>query len=591
MLDNKKNSSYDPKVILQDAIKELELFAEAEASRLDVSETGHLIVSKETRLKRIMGLARNYIGPIFSEQMRQEQAKKFEVLKQAILNARDIVQSHSALIIKYKDGDPSQQSFYEYVLSAIQRYNAIVVKGTSAEAVYNYERNLLLLDQEIKDHPIELPHTVTIKFDSHPGDHPARKMFKQLGDVFAVDVIKKSNLSVLPTHKKNIQFMIDTFHVKTIRMIQAHPHLQHSMAEIVPLVKEAFLEIDEESNGDFITMQQLLEIGPGFFILVSGCFKRHATDPKFLSMPVLDNFTLSFQLSHSGFPYPSQHIGWALSDKWVEAHPLRSDQVPLFQQVEQRRKRFAQLLLFDQSFIQKARHHAKLKQKVFDQNRELFLPLYLQLQTALKQYFWKEEGALLKDFYKELNQAASPFDLLVQTHQQIEDLFIRQPFKALEEEWLGGEATPLRKGTPQEKLQAACKKLELHRQQGEAILDLSIPRHGFIVNQGFHLGQACQSIGLQYQSEKMGFPPPLLGDFERKLQACAFQQLLSFMDVCEHRLDNPDPSQIKDDLLIGWQKDLDLLLAPSLEEAHSVPLAIIDELEFYFNSRYYSRPA
>ena len=591
MLDNKKNSSYDPKVILQAAIKELDLFTQSEVSRLEVSENGHLIASKETLLKKVVGLARSYIGPIFSEQVRQEQARKFGELKQAILNARDIIQSHSALILKFKEGDDSQRTLAEYALSAIQRYNSIITHEDSSETtkydVYNYERNLLLLDQEIKDRPIELPHTLTIKFDSHLGDHPARKMFKELSDAFNVEAFTKTNLAISTTHKKTIQFMIDTFHMKAIRMIQTHVHLQNSMAEIVPLVKGAFLEIDEESNADFITMQQLLEMGPGFFILVSGCFKRHSSDPKFLTMPILDSFRLSFQLTHSGFPYPSQHTGWALSDKWVEAYPLRTDQVPLFHQVDQRKKRLAQQHLFDQSFIQRARQHAKLKQEIFDQNRELFLPLYLQLQTALRQNFCKEEDLLLNAFYKELIQASSPFDLMSQTHQQIQDLFIRQPIKALEEEWLGG-GTSLRTGSPQEKFQAACQKLESHRSKGQEKLDPAHPRHAFILNQGLHLGHACQSIGLQYQSEKMGFSPPLLSDFERKLQTCAFQQLLSFMDECENLLGILEPSQIKEALLAAWLKDLELLQAPSIEEIHSLPLAIIDELEIYFNSRFYS---
>ena len=57
---------------MQAAIKELDLFTQSEVSRLEVSENGHLIASKETLLKKVVGLARSYIGPIFSEQVRQE---------------------------------------------------------------------------------------------------------------------------------------------------------------------------------------------------------------------------------------------------------------------------------------------------------------------------------------------------------------------------------------------------------------------------------------------------------------------------------------------------------------------------------------
>ena len=588
-----KKEFQDPEIILQAAIEELDVFTQAEASRLEVGKDGRLIAAQETRLERVVGLARCYIGPLFSDQVRQEQAKKLGELKQAILKARDIIQSHSALIEKFKEGDDSQRKLAEYALSAIQRYNAVVVHGYSTGTikydVYNYERHRLLLDQEIKGRQIELPHTVSIKYESHPNAHPAHKMLKELSQTLLIGAAKKTNSAICSTHKKTIQFMIDTFHMKAIRMMQAHISQQNSMAEILQLVKQTSLEIDEESNADLTTMQQLLEVGPGFFILITGCFKRNLSDPKFMTMPILDSFRLNFQLTHSGFPYPSQHTSWALADKWVEAYPLRTDQVPLFQHVNQRKKSLNQQLLFDQSFIQKVRRHAKLKREVFDQHRGLFLPLHRQLQQTLKQSFSnKEEDPILEAFYDEVTDTPSAFDILVQTQQQLLDLFVRQPIKALEEEWLFAGSTPLRIGSPQEKFQAACQRLTQHRQNAQEYLDPVNSRHAYILQQGLLLGQAFQSIGLQYQSEKMGFSPPLLNDFERKLQACAFQQLLAFMGECENRMEILDRNQIKNDLLTAWSKDLQLLQGATAEEDHSLSVALIDELEVYFNSRFYA---
>lgn len=588
MPTKKKKSPYDPKVILQAAIEEIDRFTQSEASRLEVDEDGRLVASKESPLEKVMGLARSYIGPLFSEQRRREKAKKLEDLKQAVLNARDIIQSHSALIIKFKEGDDSQRKLADYALSAIQRYNCVVSQtdpaGTAKYDVYNYERQCLLSDEEIKGQAIELPHTLSIKFDSHPDVHPAHKMFKEISQTFLGGAVKKAAVSICPTHKKTLQFMIDTFHMKAIRMMQTHLSHQNSMAEIVPIVKGTPLEIDEESHPGVIAMQQLLEVGPGFFILVSGCFKRNISDPKFLSMPLLDSFRLSFQLSHSGFPYPSQHAGWALGDKWVEAYPLRSDQVPLFQKVDQRKKRIARMHLYDQPFIQKARHLAKLKRAVFDQNRELFIPLFRQLQQVLRQGNG-DAGAIVETFIQELEQAASPYDLLVQTGQQIQSLFIEQPIKALEEEWLNAESAILRIGTPQEKFQAASERLDFYRNKAREQLSPSIPCAAYLLHQGKLLGEAFQSIALQYLSEKMGFSPPLLNDFERRLQLCAFQQLMAFLDECENWIGMTDPGEIKNRLADAWTKDLAILQSSSMEEGHSLPLAIIDELEFYFIHR------
>lgn len=595
MAQNKKKESQDLEVILQEAIEELDVFTKPETSRLEVGENGRLVASKETRLERVVGLARSYIGPLFSDQVRHKQEKKLVDLKQAILQARDIIQSHSALIEKFKEGNEAQRKLAEYALSAIQRYNSVIAAGSSSGSikydVYNYERQRLLLDQEIKGQQIELPHTISIKYESHSDSHPAHKTLKELSQVLLVSASKKSSTTISSTtHKKNMQFMIDTFHMKAIRMMQSHFSQHNSMSEILQLVKQTALEIDEESNSDFIVMRQLLEFGPGFLILVTGCFKRHSSDPKFMTMPILDSFRLNFQLTHSGFPYPSQHTSWALADKCVEAFPLRMDQIPFFQQVDQRKKRINQQLLFNQEFIQKARRHAKLKREVFDQHRNLFLPLHQQLQQALIQNISMEEkrdNPILKAFYNEVIHAPSAFDILVRTQQQILDLFLRQPIKALEEEWLNAGSTLLRIGTAQEKFQVACQKLEHLRYKAQEQLDLTNCQHAYILQQGLLLGKAFQAIGLQYQSEKMGFSPPLLNDFERKLQACAFQQLLSFMDMCEHHLEIIDPNQIKNDLLTAWSQDLQFFLVSNVEEMHSLPVTLINELEVYFNSRFY----
>lgn len=573
----------DPKVILQTAIEELKVFTQSAASRLEVGEDGRLVEAKESRLERIVGLARCYIGPLFSDALRQEQEKRLLEVKKAILKARDIIQSHSALIEKFKEGDEAQRKLAESALLTIQHYNAIVAQDSFDKKKYNYERKCLLSDQEIKGQKIELPHVISVQYNSHPDSHPAHKMLKELSQALHKGAHKKT-FSAL-THQESLQVMIDAFHTKAIMMIEEH--LKKSKAEIVPLVKQNTPDIDEESQPDVITMRQLIEVDAGSVICVTGCFNR--IHSKFMIMPIKDSFRLSFQFTHTGFPYPSQHTGWALADKWIDASPLRMDQTPLFQKVNERRNRLAHQLLFDQTFIQKARRHFKMKRDVFDQNRHIFLPLYRQLQQALQQGAPNGMNqSLLEAFYQELERAPSAFDLLAQTQQQVVHLFIKQPMKALQDEWLEAEKTPLRIGLPQERFQAASQRLEQHGQQAQKQLDCSQSLHAYILEQGLLLSKAFQSVGLQYQSEKMGFSPPLLNDFERKLQACAFQQLLAFLDECEQRIDSVDPAQIKSDLLIAWSKDLHFLESNN-EEDHALSLAIVNELERYFTSRFYNQ--
>lgn len=590
-MSNKQEKIFqDPKSILRKAIEAIDVFTRLEASRLELGKDGRLVAAKESRLERVVGLARCYIGPLFSDQLRKEQKERLLELKKAILRARDIIQSHSALIERFKEGDEAQRKLAELALIAIERYNAIVAQDSSHIAkpdIYNYEREQLLLDQEIKGQKIELPVT-HIKYDSHPDNqfqfHPAHKMLKELSQALRVGASKKKNSSILPTHKKTMQFMIDTFHMKAIRMIETH--LQKSVAEIVPLVKQTMPEIDEESSTDLINMQQLIEVDAGSVILVTGCFNRNAPQSKFMTMPILDSFRLSFQLTHTGFPYPSQHTGWALIDQWVEAAPLRCDQTPLFQQINQRRKRLAHRLLFDQPFINKVRRYFKIKRNIFDQNHHIFLPLHRRLHEALqKGTSCQQSTSHLDIFYQEAAKSPSIFEFLVQTQQQILNAFIKQPMKVLEEEWLGDESTLLRNGSPQEKFQTANSRLEQYRYQAQEQFDSMHFCQAFIVQQGLLLSQAFQPVGLQYQSERMGFSPPLLSEFERKLQACAFQQLVTFLDECEHHLDDLHPTQIQNHLLNAWSKDLELLEANS-EDPLNPFITIVNEIECYFTSRF-----
>jgi hypothetical protein len=596
MAEKQKKAFQDPTAVLQAAIEELEVFTQPDATRLEVNEEGRLVAAREAPLERVMGLARSYLGPLLSGQVRQEQEKKLSQLKQALLQARDIIQTHSPLIEKFKQGDDSQRKLADYALAAIQRYNAVVEQNSvtlkTQYHIHNYERNRLLSDEEIKGLRIELPYTVSVKYDSHPDTHLAHKMLQTLSATLVGGASNKQCSSISTTHKKSTQFIIDIYQMKAIRWLQAHFEQQNSMLEVLQLVKQTPIEIEEGDETGCLTMRQLLEIGPGSWILLTAAFKRHSPEGKSMIMPILDRFSHSFQITHTGFPYPSQHTSWSLADKWVEAHPLRFDQTPLFQQIEQRKKNLLQQLLFDPAFMQKARQNYKLKRNVFDQNRELFIPLHRQLQETLRQGSLKENAdnttALFDTFYQEVMQAPSAFDILVQTQQQILDLFVKKPLHYLETEWLENESPSLRIGTPQEKFQAAYQLLEQQRQQGLMRLDPSSTQQAYIMQQGGLVGKAFQSIALQYQSEKIGFAPPFLSDFERKLQVCAFQQLLVFMEDCERGLDTIDSAEVQSDLFAKWSKDLHILQSPHIEEENLLSLSLANELEVYFNSRFYT---
>jgi hypothetical protein len=593
MTEHLQHKSLDPTAALEEAIQELAVFTEMNASSLELGEGGSLIANHDPQFKRIVRLAHSFIAPYFSDRIRSDQEEKLVQLKKALLRARDYVQSHSALIDKLKSGDQAQQKLADYALETIQQYNTFVEQQgrNQTEQVYNYERRQLLTDQEIVGNTIKLPTAVSIKYDSDSHVHFAHRTLRELRGILLGGIVTKSGALASSTYKKTLQFMIDTFRLKAIRMIQSHFSEQDSVTEVIRLIKQTDIQIDMESNHELIIMRQLVEEGPGSYVLLTGSYKKTAHDPKFLKMPILENLSMSSQKIHSGYPYPSQHGGWALADRWVDAHPLRVDQAPLFYALEQRRKELAKKMLFDQSYIERSRNYTRSCRSVFDENRSLFLPMHRRLIQALIAGEEELNRVSIDQFFNQLHETPSPFDILSQSQQQILNLFVIKPLGMLEEEWLINGESILRTGTPQERLHAAQQKLEMERDKVHEILDMSNPRHAFVLTVGPIIGKRFEAVALQYLSEKIGFAPPLLRDIERKLQVCAFAQLQGFVEEWEaDALTNSE--QIKEHLIKMLNRDISFLEQATIDEDCSPDgcqeaISITDELETYFNFRFF----
>lgn len=135
----------------------------------------------------------------------------------------------------------------------------------------------------------ESAHALPVKGDSHPAFQALKELSSAVHELYSGSE-KKAILNCTPILKKNLQFMIDTFHMKAIRMI--HMHTKRPMAEIIPLVKRITPIIDKEETGDLMTMQQLIEWPPEPSILVMGSFHQHGPNTKWIAMPILETFKL-----------------------------------------------------------------------------------------------------------------------------------------------------------------------------------------------------------------------------------------------------------------------------------------------------------
>ncbi len=598
--------------ILQAAIAELAIFTTSqEVATLHVNADGCLVSSTpEPALKKVVDLARTYIMPLFSEKVRKQEQDELLRLRNAILRIVDTIQSHSGLIKYCENGSEEERAWAKHSLDIIKKYNNVIASdqtGFSQSNMHRRMRQLLLLDPEIKGRKIKMPAEASIKYDStNSSSHVAgHAVIKKLSATLQAKVVKpqlEAMQNAVATPKNYGQCACDMFRVKAINLIKSHwPRFripEMNMSEIFALVKLAPIEMESDSDPQVMHLQQLLEIGPGSFISVSGTCQLGLSDSKF-KVPSFNqaDWRVCYQFKHCGFPYSSQYNGcWALFNECVDARPLRA--VALFDDLAEKQKQLTARLVNDPQFASSARRKAKIKQEIFDQNRQAFIDKHRQWQEILikhdsiDQTTLKAAQTVLDNFYAYVLQSDRASELLIKAQEEIVKCFVSDLFNDIEQEWLVQFDSPLRIGTPQEKLQAICLKLEEKRLALFKIFDSNDVVSAYIAQQGMILGNLFQSIGLQYLSEKMGFRPLMLSDLQRKLQACAFRQLIVFLNECEHEIDETDHLKIKFEMENSWHADLQLIGAEILEEETNLPesskqaLAIVNEMEKYFFSRF-----
>lgn len=591
------SDSKEPFELIQEAIKKLSVFAQAKSARLEVDSGGTLKAEKVGLFQRLLGALYHYIGPLFSNQAKHQQARRLKQIKEEILHARDTLKSHTFLIEKLKEGNESQKKLAQLALDTIHQYNLIVSAQPSSLYerchFYNVEHHYLLQDAEIKNQAIDLPQNVSVRFDSHPNlplQNSINELYRartRLDNSSSTRTLPVSGFSAdsVPQVISTTQFMRDTFRMKAIRMLQSHH--PHSITDILSQVKHTPIEVDEE-NSDSLAMSQKIEFAPGYYVLLTGAFKKKGTGSKFICMPVLESFRLTSEMIHTGFPYPAQHSGWSLHEKLIAAQPLRTDQAAQFQAFIQKKRKLSHALLFDSQVMAYSKQLHKAAREACNEHQVEFLALHRQFNHTLAAAAEVDRSSFaqtLDDFFEWAAKAPSPFELLSRTQQQINEHFIKHPALLLEENWISSKHSPLRIGSNQDKQRKAMQILQHAQEESLRHFEGNDPLNRYIQLMGPLLGKAAQAIILQYQSEKISFAPPMLTDFERKLQTCAFHQAELFIqDFEKGGFEKTQFARIKE----KCEGDMLIFKSSSVEDLDFTAADLTNVLEVYFNSRFYA---
>ncbi len=569
---------YNPSEELKHSIEDLRLFVEQNIDsgvphlyRLDVQD-GHLVPEKGIRLRQCL------FGMLFSRRIRQDQKKKRDRICQVLLQAVATVSSHYPLIEKLERGNPDEQCFAEKALEVIRRYNAVIGKASAISLTdYLYKCCGLTVDEELKRASIVLPQMALFESSSSLASKKVRQ-----------ESLSKSSVSQKFSTFEPSQHEVDAFRMKAITLINKH-EIPASIQEAVSSLKDSPIvvkheesERSEASRQAIISFQQILTPFPGEVIKLTGCFKRNP-QTALLSIPIPESFQVASQSTQTAFPHPLQHNGWALADVLIPNYPLRPDQLPLFNRLAEKKRKVAYALLPKGHLRTKAKQLIEAKKAAFDHHRAIFLGLHRKVARAVLCAADEDTACdnIIEPFYRYVEKQASSYECLAGVYQAIEERYLSSLYRRLYDEWLEVGNDGLRGGDDQKKSLCA---MEVMKQELALRLDEALEPEvaDYVRLMGHVLGKASNKIIVQSMSEKIGMAPPMLTEFEQKVQRCALLQVMSFLDEVETTPAGEVITRMKDSL------DYEVALFQEDSIGKDVAADMVNELEVYYNSRFYA---
>jgi hypothetical protein len=609
----KNTSTRNPIESLQEAIQNLENFSkENEKSHiptvhnLDI-EDGQLVVAKHSHIESTMNITRTFFQAIFkggSKNIKKEQVQR------KLLESIQFLKTHYRIIHKLKKGNSEEKLMAEWALNSIQRYNKLIYKSKETprslkQRVENFvfKQSGLAIDDELKLNTIDIPHEYSmVLFSESEQEIETKTSTKSTSEKVSslLPKISISNKELQPTRPE-----IDVLRMKSLSLAKYNPKFPASLKKTLStMVWNTPIEItpySAESTGEsLVHLEQTFEPLPGEVIKVTGSFKRDAKS-HVPSVPIPDSFHLMTHAYQTGFPTPLQHTGIAFSEQLIPDNPLRLDMLPHFQKLFKAKQKFAEDLLPEGAYNEKAKNILQIKSSIFYELRHEILRLHQKLVQSIiyaSELTDKHEDVCVKiisKYFTFLKSAENPLESLAEVHTLINELFIQYPFEKLYESKLGLTSDEFDHFEPKERYLTCLEELEdsidisyndvksLNEQIGKDESWQVL----YVLEVGKALGNIAKALFLQQFSEKMGFPPPLLNDVEQKLQMCTFMQMMSF----HHELENMEEHKEKIIIRITKQLKEEIVLfeAESFDSIHNEASEIVKELELYYNSRFYGK--
>jgi len=577
-------------ILLDVAIKNLDTITKIAEKKIPSllnvdTEGNHLIPAKK----------KHSLLYLLSHRERYEQKRR--EIRQILFSSIEVLKKHYRLLQKMKRGTEQELQWARHALDSINQYNALLIRYRKPpktildklSRLFYTHTGLLLIDPALKKVLIEIPSEIFVRFDSL-GDQEDRAL-----EQIATD-LKKGELVEFSKTERDIFYMRGITLAKESKLPSK---LDLDITNLMQSTPITATEIEGETSSSVISMVQMMTPFPGEVVTLEGQFRRDESS-QVPSVPDPKSFRVSTIVTQTGFPHPSQYAGWALSNAVIPANPLRTDLLSHFQAIFKIKKLVAADLLPGERLNVKGKELLKVKKETFNDHAETLIDLHHRLSRTILNvapYSKKPSSQNIIDtFYVQVHSHPSPFDFLSQTHHLINKYFIEYPYEKLVQEWHDLENPALHEGGGKELFKAtsaildeafamSCEEVAAHLEEPQTKVELATLN--FILLQGQLLGRGATALLLQHFSEKIGYPPPLLKNFELLMQTSGLKQVLAFQKELELALP-PQIDEKKQVLFEKMQRYLKEEIALFRDEGeYEEPTAkIAHELERYFNSRY-----
>lgn len=391
--------------------------------------------------------------------------------------------------------------------------------------------------------------------------------------------------------KRGIDVLCETFQKKTFSLLPLlvnSPHesdffrgiLHYLPPEILPFQRS--VPSQEAVRGG---LRQTISRSPGEEIIFEAFFPRSDTYDSWVRPPLLQDIRLSKRLSYQGFPCPSERVGWTLSAICLPNLITRSKDYPLIQGIREKQWRAKQASQEKNDVRSWIEANHLLRRQIFDLDPSKWLKHYQNILEAFlycvdisKNHFFQSRS-ILRHFLAWVAKAPSPFTILTHVHQRQLSLFLETPYQLLQQQ-LVTIWTTLPKN-PHAKCEAVRVLLRKIVSEAEQPMDYSHPLGAYLGLIGPKIAKGCENLLLQNLHEKFHLLPPPLSLAERRLQICALQHVLTFLEALDTK--SLSPSTIEYQMEREVEEDLHALTGTKVH--HLLAWGGVQELDAYFLHR------